>query len=60
MLGEVQAETLSDRLTQVKPKGLVDALANTLGEEAALTQEKTLGDMEAKTLVDALPDRPGD
>ena len=50
-----RSETLSDTLTVVKAEALVDARADTL-EEPALTQIKTLGYMEAKTLVYALAD----
>ena len=37
---------------------VVDALADTLVEEEAKTQDDTLGDMETETLVEALADTP--
>ena len=52
-LAQVQAETLGETLANVKAEELVHALGDTVAENTVLTHEKTLGDMNAKTLVDA-------
>ena len=52
-LGELQAEALRDKVTYVNVKKLVH---DTVTQETALTQQTTLGDMNANTLVNALTD----
>ena len=52
-LGELQIEALRDTVTYVNVKKLVH---DTVTQETALTQQTTLGNMNANTLVNALTD----
>ena len=52
-LGELQIEAVRDTVTYVNVKKLVH---DTVTQETALTQQTTLGDMNANTLVNALTD----
>ena len=51
---EMQPEELIERQVKVKVEALLNALAYTLQTRRLRSHEKTPGDMEAKTLVDAL------